>query len=120
MGSIGLYFERDDDDRKDLAHSRCSNTPSIAGNSSGSLARNPPSNARVRKNEWIKVCCDGVYALRIRMVLAQLKAKGDISANTRRTIREAGLAGDAQAQHKVLEGAKLVYVDELGSPILIA
>jgi hypothetical protein len=53
-------------------------------------------------------------------VLAQFRANDDHSTRALRVAGGTGLAQDATARRKVLEGAKLVYVDELGSPILIA
>jgi hypothetical protein len=120
MGSIGLYFECDEGDRKDLPHPRRSSTPCVTGNSTSSHARSSPTNDSIRRNEWIKVCCDGRHALRIRTVLAQFRANDDHSTRALRVAGGTGLAQDATARRKVLEGAKLVYVDELGSPILIA
>ena len=120
MGSIGLHFEYDEDDRKDLTHPRRSNTPRIGSNSPSSHSYHGSTKAHVRRNEWIKLCCDGRYALRIRTVLAQLKANDNLDVRDRRTIGQAGPAERTKSRRKVLEGAKLVYVDELGNPILIA
>jgi len=120
MGSIGLHFEYDEDDRKDLTHPRRSNAPCIGSNSPSSHSYRRSPKAPVRRNEWIKLCCDGRHALRIRTVLAQLRANDDLDVRARRSIGEAGPAEGTQIRRKVLEGAKLVYVDELGSPILIA
>lgn len=119
MGSIGLYFECDEDDRKDLPHPQGSGTPFATGDSSGSYACNSPTNGSIRRNEWIKVCCDGRYALRIRTVLAQLRAD-DHDTRAPRPAGETGLAQGVRARRRVLEGAKLVYVDELGNPIFVA
>jgi len=120
MGSIGLYFEYDEDDRKDLTHPRRSNASRKSSNSPSSHSYHRSTRTPVRRNEWIKLCCDGKHALRIRTVLAQLKANDDLDVRARRSIGEAGPAEGTQTRRKVLEGAKLVYVDELGSPILIA
>ena len=120
MGSIGLHFEYDEDDRKDLTHPRRSKASRIGSNSASSHSYHRSTKAHVRRNEWIKLCCDGRHALRIRTVLAQLKANDDLDVRARRTIGEARPAEGTKTRRKVLEGAKLVYVDELGSPILIA
>ncbi|KAF8323938.1 hypothetical protein DL93DRAFT_55954 [Clavulina sp. PMI_390] len=65
-----------------------------------------PSN---EPQEWLKIRCEGKYALRIRTLLGQIRPH-------RSQVGDKVNSGNA----KILEAATLLYVDQLGTPILLA
>lgn len=119
IGPLGVHFESSDDcDSHELlsmpgAPSRNHAAKEVEASSSNRpLRRTPPPQRR----EWFKVHCEGIYALRVRMLLSHIKTP-------ELPTMASGVPGPSPASsvnRKILDGARLLYVDELGKPLLLA
>lgn len=76
-----------------------------------------------RPREWIKVHCDARYALQLRTVFDKWSAVERISSSVlaKHSAPSVGKSGTDNARKRfVLKGMRLVFIDELGRPVVVA